>query len=147
MAEADPLEFVVRGSSGHGSEPENGVDAVVTACHIITAMQTVVSRSVSPLDSAVVTIGTIHGGERANIIAKEVKVEGTCRSLRPEVGALIRTRLGDIARNVAAAFGAQCEFSCEPGYPPSSTIRRCFPLRSGPCAPRSATARASCQTP
>jgi metal-dependent amidase/aminoacylase/carboxypeptidase family protein len=66
---------------------------------------------------------------------------------RPEVGALIRTRLGDIARNVAAAFGARCDFSCEPGYPPVVNDSALFPIASGPCAPRSATARASCPTP
>src|SRR5262249_56152010 len=72
MAAVDRLRIVVRGQGGHGGKPHRAADPVVAAAHIVTALQSVVSREVSPLDSAVVTIGAIHGGSAFNVIPDEV---------------------------------------------------------------------------
>ncbi|MBQ7267873.1 MAG: amidohydrolase, partial [Synergistaceae bacterium] len=84
MAASDRIFLTVHGKTAHGSRPDQGNDAIVTAANIITGLQAVISRSVSPLDSAVLTIGTIHGGYRYNVIPDTVKLEGTVRTLNPD---------------------------------------------------------------
>lgn len=117
MAASDRVFVTVRGKSSHGSAPHQGVDAIVAAAHVVTALQTIVSRNVSPLEAAVLTFGTIKGGHRYNIIAEEVTLEGTCRTLNPEVRKLIPPRLTELAEKVAAGFGATCEAKYVQGYP------------------------------
>jgi amidohydrolase len=116
-AAVDTLEINVRGEGGHGAEPQRAVDAIVTSAHLVTALQSVVSREIGPLDSAVVTIGTINGGYRHNIIADEVRMTGTLRSLKPESREYLRNSVLRIAGNTAQAFRARCEVKLSPGYP------------------------------
>ncbi len=94
------------------------MDAIAIAAHVITALQTVVSRNVSPLDAAVVSIGTIRGGNRYNVIADEVILEGTVRTVSPETQEKMPSRIESIAAGVARGMGGDCEMEYVKGYPP-----------------------------
>src|SRR5258708_29240929 len=80
MAAVDRLKVVIHGRGGHGGQPHRAADPVVAAAHVVTALQTIVSREVSPLQSAVVTLGSIHGGQAFNVIPDEVTLLGTVRT-------------------------------------------------------------------
>ena len=120
MAQSDRIYITVKGKSSHASQPHNGIDAIVTAGHIITALQTVVSRNVDPMESAVITIGTIHGGSRYNVTCDKVVLEGTVRTFNPEISAIMPNRIKTIAENVATALDAECEVEYVEGY--SATV-------------------------
>lgn len=109
-AGSDDLRIIVHGRGSHGAYPWTGVDPIVASAQIITALQTVVSRSVPIIESAaVVTIGSIHGGNRSNIIPEEVVMLGTIRSLDPEVRTMVHDRVRTIATSVAEGMGATAE--------------------------------------
>jgi amidohydrolase len=93
------------------------VDAIVVAAHFITALQTVVSRHVDPLESAVLSVGSIRGGARSNVIADEVRMEGTIRTRRRLTRRRIPALVKRILRATCSAFGAYGEFEYIPGYP------------------------------
>ena len=118
MAASDRIFITVHGKTAHGSRPDQGVDAIVAAANIITGLQSIISRSVSPLDSAVLTIGTIHGGYRYNVIPDCVKLEGTVRTLNPDVQNQMPGLITRTAKNIAEAFGASCDVEYVKGYPP-----------------------------
>ena len=120
MAQSDRIFLTVKGKSSHASQPHNGIDAIVAAGHIITALQTVISRNIDPMESAVVTIGTIHGGSRYNVTCDKVVLEGTVRTFNPEISAIMPTRIKSIAENVATALGTECEVEYVEGY--SATV-------------------------
>jgi amidohydrolase len=117
-AAADDFEITIRGKGGHGSSPHRGIDTVVVAAQFVSALQSIVSRRVGPLESVVVSIGYIRGGERDNIIASEVKMGGTVRTrtpaLRRSVPAMIRRTL----KATCSQFGAKGELKYIKGYPP-----------------------------
>ena len=115
-ASTDTVKITVRGKAGHGAYPDLGTDAIVCAAQVITALQTVVSRNVSPLQSAVLTIGVIEGGTAQNIICDEVRMRGTLRTANGELRAMMKERIADIARNVAAGMGCEAEIAIIPGY-------------------------------
>lgn len=116
MAQSDRIFITIKGTAAHGSQPQNGVDAVVAAGHIVTALQTVVSRNVDPMESAVISIGTIHGGNRYNVIADTVRMEGTVRIFDPKLADLMPRRIKSIVENICTALGASCEFEYVRGY-------------------------------
>ena len=118
MGASDRLYITVKGSSAHGSAPHNGVDAIVIAAQVISALQTIVSRNVSPVDSAVVSIGKIEGGVRYNVIADEVFLEGTVRTITPSTQDKMPERIESIATHVAQGLGGTCEVKYVRGYPP-----------------------------
>jgi len=118
MGASDRLFLTVRGKGAHGSEPENGVDAIAIAAQILTALQTIVSRSVSPLDAAVVSVGTIKGGNRYNVIADEVLLEGTVRTINPETQEKMPGRIEALVRGIARGMGGDCDMEYVKGYPP-----------------------------
>lgn len=118
MASTNPFQLVVRGVGCHGAYPQRGIDPIVAASHIVVALQSIVARNVAPVDSAVVTIGAIHGGSATNIIPPECVMKGTLRYLRPEVGDLLRRRLREVVEHTAQAHGAIGEVQFEKGYPP-----------------------------
>lgn len=117
MANTDEFTLLIRGRGGHGAMPHLSVDAITTAGQVISALQNVVSRQVSPLESAVVTIGTIQGGERHNIIAHEVKMTGTVRTFNPELGEIVPGMIERIIRGVTTAMGADFELEYHRVYP------------------------------
>lgn len=106
MAAADKFEIKVQGKSGHGSLPNETIDAVVVGSAIVMAIQSLVSRTYSPLDSVTVTVGQIHSGTRWNIISGETYLDGTVRYFNNEVGARVEDDLRRVVENTAAAYGA-----------------------------------------
>lgn len=117
-AAVDDLTLTVHGVSGHGAMPHQGVDAVVVASHIITALQSVVSRTRSPLAPAVLTIGTVHGGTAWNIIADRVELRGTLRTFDSAVRERLLSQLTRIAEGIAGSMGARCEVVDRYAAPP-----------------------------
>jgi len=113
-----PIEITVRGQGAHGAYPHRGVDPIVAAAHIVTALQSIVSRTLDPLDSGVVTIGQIKAGSACNVIPSECKMAGTLRFFHTEAGEQIRERVQRIVENTAKAHGAEAIVEFGPGYPP-----------------------------
>ena len=118
MAQPDVFEIEVTGRGGHGSMPHQTVDPILTAAHIVTAVQSIVSRNSDPLKPLVVSFGSIHGGTVDNVIPSEVKLVGTVRTFDDAVQALAERRLMEIVLEVSAAFGATAEVEYRRGYPP-----------------------------
>ena len=118
MAAVDRVQIVVRGRGGHGGKPHRSADPVVAAAHVVTALQTVVAREASPLQSAVLTIGSIHGGQAFNVIPDEVVLTGTIRTFDDALRRSMPERVTRIARGVAE--GLQCTAAVEvrAGNPP-----------------------------
>ncbi len=106
MANVDTVRVTVFGRGGHGARPETTVDPIVIAARTVVSLQTIVAREISPLDSAVVTVGTIHGGTRSNIIPEQVKLELTVRSLTRPVREHLLSAIERIVKAEAAAAGA-----------------------------------------
>ncbi len=117
MANADEFLIKVQGRGGHGSMPQDSVDSVLVAAEIVTSLQSVVSRSVRPLDPAVVSVGEIRGGTGFNIIAQETILKGTYRSFSETTRSLIEQRIREISHGICAAHGALCQVDCRRGYP------------------------------
>src|SRR5437016_14408467 len=105
MASSTSIYIVIRGLVGHGSKPEATKDPIVVAAQTILALQTIISRENSPLDPAVVTVGSIHGGAKSNIIPDEVKLLLTVRSYKEEVRQHILASIARITKNTALAAG------------------------------------------
>jgi len=105
LANVDSVDVTVRGAGGHGAYPHTTKDPVTLAALIVTNLQTIVSRQVSPLDPAVITVGSIHGGTKHNIIPDEVKLQLTVRSYRPEVRAYLLDAIERTARETARGAG------------------------------------------
>lgn len=117
MAAVNVLHIKVKGRGGHAAQPNQCIDPVVTAAHIITALQTIVSRNVPVAEPAVVTVTSIHGGTADNVIPNEVDLLGTIRTFSDEVRQMICRRVGEVAAAVAEAHGAMAEVEIEDGYP------------------------------
>ena len=117
MAAVDRLRIVVHGRGGHGAKPHRAADPIVAAAQVITALQTIVSREVSPVAPAVVTIGSIQGGEAFNVIPDSVTLTGTIRSFDPELRRSMPERVARIAGGVAEALRCRAEVEVRPGNP------------------------------
>jgi hippurate hydrolase len=117
MASVDRASVRVRGKGGHGAAPHETVDPIVAASHIVTALQTVVSRNINPLDAGVVTVASIHGGEATNVIPEWVDLKLTTRSFRTDVRALLQTRVPALIRAQAESFGADADVDYQLGFP------------------------------
>ena len=113
MASCDNFRIEVEGVSSHGSTPHQGVDAILTAAYIITEIQAIVSRMNNPLNPLVVTVGKIEGGQRFNILADKVVLEGTTRTHSPEMRKKTEPLLRRIAENTAASMGAKATLTFE----------------------------------
>jgi hippurate hydrolase len=121
MAAADRIEITIDGRGGHGAHPHMAVDPVLVAGHIITAAQSIVSRNVSPLDTAVVSLCAMQAGNPGamSVIPAHAKLVGTARSFRPATQDMIERRLNELVRSIAAAFGASATLRYERVYPPT----------------------------
>jgi amidohydrolase len=117
MAAVDRLRIVIHGRGGHGGKPERAADPVVAAAHVVAALQTVVSREVSPLHSAVVTLGSIHGGTAFNVIPDEVTLTGTIRTFDEALRASMPARIERIASGVAQGLQCRAEVEVVAGNP------------------------------
>ncbi|MEK5165349.1 amidohydrolase [Paenibacillus sp. FSL R5-0527] len=117
MASTDEFFIEMQGLGGHGGMPHKTVDSVVAASALVLQLQSVVSRSVNPLDPAVVTIGSIQGGTAQNVIADRCKLAGTVRCFSEESRELIRERIHALAEGTAKAYGAKANITYMMGYP------------------------------
>lgn len=109
MAAADSFKLTIKGKSGHGSLPNETVDAVVVGSAVVQNLQSLVSRNYSPLDSVTVTIGSFHSGNRFNIISGEAVMEGTNRYFSREIGKTIKEDMERVIKGVCDAYGADYE--------------------------------------
>ena len=106
MAGGAFFDISVRGKGAHGARPEESIDPVLAACHIATALQSIVSRNIRPADTAVLSITKVMGGDAYNVIPQFATISGTARTFRPETMDLIETTMARVAEGVAAGFGA-----------------------------------------
>jgi hippurate hydrolase len=120
MAAANRFEIRITGRGGHAAQPHNTIDPIPVACALVTQLQTLVSRTVDPLDSAVVTVGKIESGTVENIIPNEAVIYGTCRTLKTETLNHLVAGMERMSTHVAQAHGATATVTIKPGYP--STI-------------------------
>jgi amidohydrolase len=118
MAAQDRFRITVRGRGGHGAVPHKAVDPIVTGAQIVTALQTIVSRSLEPIAAGVVSVCTIHGGTTSNVIPDEVTMEGTTRYFDKKVQTLIRSRMEEVIQGICASAGADYTFQYSEGYIP-----------------------------
>jgi amidohydrolase len=117
MAASGALAVRVLGEGGHGSSPHDARDPIPAACEMVTALQTMVTRTFDVFDPVVVTVGTFHAGTRRNIIPDDATFEATLRSFSPEVAARVGERAVQVCRGIAAAHGLDIEVTYEPEYP------------------------------
>jgi amidohydrolase len=116
-AAADDLEIMIIGESGHGARPHEAIDAIWIACQVITSLQQAISRTQNPLRPVVLSIGKIHGGRAPNIIADQVQLLGTVRSLHPETRTQLPSWIENIVANVCNSYGAKYEVNYRQGVP------------------------------
>ena len=117
MAAFGIFEIEVKGKGAHGAMPHQGVDPVACVFQIGSALQTIASRNVSPMSSAVVSVTTVHGGDAWNVIPDAVKMSGTVRWFDPAIGDLIETRVKSIVHGIAAAMGCEATIDYQRRYP------------------------------
>jgi hippurate hydrolase len=113
MAAADRFDITIRGAGGHAAQPHRGVDPLLVGAQLVVALQTLISRSIDPIDPAVITIANFNCGSGAfNVIADEAELNGTLRTFTPEVRDLLRKRITEMTQDIARSFGATatCEF-------------------------------------
>jgi amidohydrolase len=118
MASADSLDIEIQGRGGHGAMPHLTVDPVVVAAHIVTALQTLVSRSTDPLQSSVLSITAIEGGTAYNVIPESVHLRGTVRTFLPTVRDMMESGINRIASGVAQSLGANTAVRYRRLFPP-----------------------------
>ena len=119
LAAADMFDIKIKGIGGHGAAPQGTVDSVVVSSYLVQALQTIVSRNTNPLESTVISIGKINGGNNFNIIADQVSLSGTARAYSEENRNLIKTRMEEIIKGVEKTYNANITFDYKDGYPPT----------------------------
>lgn len=117
MASSDTVYISIQGKGGHGGRPHLTSDPIVAAAHAVIALQTIVSRNMDPLDTAVISIGEIHGGTVSNVIPDVVKMTLSVRALRPEVQRLVHDRLIELVETQASALGCTAKVDYQWGCP------------------------------
>tara|TARA_B100001146_G_scaffold212797_1_gene212533 strand:- start:231 stop:1409 length:1179 start_codon:yes stop_codon:yes gene_type:complete len=126
MAAVDEFDIIVKGKGGHAAFPQLVIDPIIVASQIVTAIQTIISRSTDPVDKALISITKIHGGTAYNVIDDEVKLSGTIRTFKPETRSFIEKRIEEIANGIAKAHGAEAniEFDLINKYPPTINSKK-----------------------
>ncbi|MCJ2036600.1 M20 aminoacylase family protein [Methylobacterium sp. J-068] len=117
MASTDRFTITIEGKGGHAAQPHNAIDSVLVASHVIVALQSVVSRTVDPLDSAVVSVCALEAGEAFNVLPQCVILRGTMRALSKPVRAMMQARIAEIVAHVPRGFGATGSIDFNSGYP------------------------------
>ena len=117
MAANETLKITIKGKGGHAAMPDQCIDPIVIGAQVITAIQSIVSRSVAPLDSAVVSVTMVDAGFVSNVIPNEMNLTGSLRYFKSEVGDKVKERIKSIAQGICESMGANVEFSSEPNYP------------------------------
>jgi len=134
MASSTTFEVTVQGRSSHGARPHRGVDAIYVASHVLQAIQGIVARETDALDPKVITVGEIKGGTSPNIVASEVLLRGTIRTLSSEMKRTVRERIGERVIAVARAHGGDATLSFQELYPPVINDSRLVELVREACA-------------
>ncbi len=116
-ASSDSFQIIIKGKNSHGAYPEQGIDSIVAASQIVAGAQSIVSRNISPLNPAVISFGSFHGGTATNLIAESVVLEGTIRALDPFNRELLKERLKEMTQCTAKAYGAKAVIKFKKGYP------------------------------
>jgi hippurate hydrolase len=119
MAAADEFDIVVHGTGGHAAFPHRATDSILAGAHLVTALQSIVSRSTDPLENAVVSVTMFHGGEVGNVIPDRAKLSGSARTFKREVQDRVIDGMKRIASHTAEAFGTVAEIDYRRGYPPT----------------------------
>ncbi len=120
MASSDSFEMTITGKGGHAAMPNRSIDPIVAGSHIVAALQTIVSRQIDPVDQAVVSVTNFHAGSGAsNVIPDVAKLSGTFRAFRVETRALIKRRIGEIAKGVGETLGVKIDYTVNDGYDPT----------------------------
>tara|TARA_Y100000590_G_scaffold470465_1_gene665391 strand:- start:12116 stop:13282 length:1167 start_codon:yes stop_codon:yes gene_type:complete len=119
LAAADEFDIIIEGKGGHGAAPQGTIDSIVVSSQLINSIQTIISRNTNPLESAVVTIGKIRGGDNHNIIADKVKLTGTVRAYTEKNRAMVKERLNQIIDGISKMSGAKILLKYHDGYPPT----------------------------
>lgn len=117
MASSDTVHIEVTGKGGHGAMPERTIDAAVVACHIVVALQTIVSRNVAPQEAAVITVGSIQSGDAPNVVNEKALLKLSIRSLHADVRKLLLQRITEVAEGQAKSFGATVKIDHINGSP------------------------------
>jgi amidohydrolase len=113
MAAAEKFKLLITGKGGHGAAPHLAVDPVLASAHVITALQSIVARNVAPLQTAVISVTTVHGGEAFNVIPPQVEMQGTIRTFEPEVREMVLRRFQEVVEATAASLGCQAQIELE----------------------------------
>ncbi len=117
MAANETLKITIKGKGGHAAMPDQCVDPIVIGAQIITAIQSVVSRNIAPLDSAVVSVTMVDAGFVSNVIPNEMNLTGSLRYFKSEVGDDVKKKIKTIAEGISQSMGATASFSSVPNYP------------------------------
>lgn len=128
LAQNGEFNLSVKGISTHAAQPHLGSDAILAASSLVSAYHTIISRSLNPLDSGVITVGTIQGGEARNIIASEVKLSGTIRAFNTDIYELLKKRMRAIDFGMELAFNVKIENDIMDYYPPVVNDHRLFEM-------------------
>lgn len=118
MASPDRFEIKIIGKGGHAAQPHNCIDPVPIAASVINEIQNIISRRLDPAESAVISICNLHGGETHNVIPNEVVLEGTMRTLKPEIREKIPVWIEEVVAKTTAIYGAEYELEFEYRFPP-----------------------------
>jgi len=124
MGNSDRFIIHVSGTGGHASMPHQSVDAIVAACKLVSTLQSIVSRNINPLESAVLTIGKIEGGYRYNTIADRVRLEGTIRTFSKDIKIHMKKKLFLLTEHVTKAIGATAKITYIDGYPATINTKK-----------------------
>lgn len=116
-AASNPFKIIVKGRGGHGAHPEDSIDPIVAACNMVTLLQTIVSREISPHNPSVITIGKFSGGTAPNIIPEDVILEGVIRTITKEDREYAVRRLKEICQGIALSMRVEVEIDVVEGYP------------------------------
>ncbi len=138
MAATDEVDILIEGHGGHAARPHKCIDSLLVGAQVVTALQSIVARSVDPLDSAVISICEFHAGNARNVISQTAELRGTIRTLTPEVRALVEKRVREVVAGVAQITGAKIDLRYKNNYPvtrnhagPTETARRAAKLVAG----------------
>ncbi|QVL37133.1 M20 metallopeptidase family protein [Aminirod propionatiphilus] len=117
MAASDRLTVRIEGVGSHAASPHRGIDALTASAYVATAVQSLLSRRIDPFEPVVLTFGRIEGGDRYNVLAHSVSMEGTCRTFSPDVRDFMEREISGLSCSVAQGMGARCSVEYERGYP------------------------------
>jgi len=117
LAATDEFTITVHGMGGHAAQPHRTIDPILIGTALVQSLQSIVSRSINPIDAAVVSVTRFHAGDAYNVIAETAEIAGTARTLKPEIRDMVERRMGEIAAGLAAAHGTEIALNYRRNYP------------------------------